>query len=87
VAICYSAGARKPASHSTETEHLYCDCRRDPDTPSKNRNSNTLAEKRGNQHHNNLQVISYPAYPSLRNTTGTLGEKNPKNLKTPTKSA
>jgi hypothetical protein len=47
-------------------------------SPSKNRNSSSFTEdRRGNHHHNkNLQGVTYPVFPSLRNIAGAPGEKN-----------
>jgi hypothetical protein len=76
MAICYFAAARRPIPH--------CDYRRAPAPPSKSGNSSPLTEEKKeviNTTTRTLQGVTYPAYPSLRNTAEAQGEKN---LKTPT---
>jgi hypothetical protein len=57
VAICYSAGAKRPAPrHSAQRPNApHCNCRRTPAPPSKNRNSSPHVEAR-------KEVIS-PTFP------------------------
>jgi hypothetical protein len=79
VAICYSAGARRPAPHSAQRPSApHCDFRSAPAPPPKSRG------KRRGTTTRILKGVTYPAYPSLRNTAGAPREKKNKTLKTPT---
>jgi hypothetical protein len=85
VATHYSAGVRRPASHSAQrhsTPHF--DRRRVPTPPSKSGNNNSLTEGRKEvicTTTRTLQGVTFPAYPFLRKTAGALGEKT-QNLNT-----
>jgi hypothetical protein len=84
VGICYSACARKPASHRAQTPSTpHYDYRRVLTLPSKSQNSSPLTEWRKKKviciTTRTLQGVRFPAYPSLRKTPGAPGEKNLKN--------
>jgi hypothetical protein len=80
VAICYSAGARRPAIHSAQRPNIpHCDCRRASKHPSKYRNSRTLTKGRKEvicTKTRTLEEVTYPAYSSLKNTLRAQGEKS-----------
>jgi hypothetical protein len=82
MAICYSAGARRSASHSAQRPStIHCDYRRVPASASKRGNSSPLTEGRKEvicTTARTLQGLTFPAYPSLRKTAGAQGEKNSK---------
>jgi hypothetical protein len=63
-AIRYSAGARRPASHSAQRPNTpHYDCRRAPAPPSKSRNSSPLTDEKKEVITTTirpLQVVNYP---------------------------
>jgi hypothetical protein len=82
VAISYSAGARRPASHSAQRLNTpHCDFRREPMPPSKTGNSSPFTE--GKEEvicitTRTLQGVTFPAYLSLRKMVGVAGKKTSK---------
>jgi hypothetical protein len=88
VTIHCSAGTRRPDPHSAQRLRApCCDCRRALASPLKSGNSSPLDEGRKEvigTPTRILQGVTYPTYPSLRNTTELQEEKE---LKIPTTGA
>jgi hypothetical protein len=82
IAICYVAGTRRPTPYNAQRPSIpHCDCRRAPASPSKSKNSSLLTEERkeATGTTRTLQGVTYPAYPSLKDTIGAPGGKKPEN--------
>jgi hypothetical protein len=79
VTVCYSAGARRTASHSVQRpKHCPLLLQESPCAPIKEGECQLphWREKRGKWHTTRtLQELTYPAYPSLRNIAEVLGGK------------